>query len=431
MCYLLQYARAAEICLLNTPLDLSEVTTQSPSASCSSSTVTSNRETKQPSITYEEFRKRKEAKRVSTLPASMSSRNKKSKCSKSKGNTTEKVKIQVGIKEFSELDSSLKVLKGRTLPIAVNACIHAKGLLQEALSKHSKHFRSFNGNINEYVLLYPDNTVVNLLPGSPEFFSLKEYKEDLGKPYSKMSLHLCKLECLEKYEKESKSDDDLAECQGDVNFNLHGASECKMAPSVNESNTHSSILPFLNANTSADTVTNQSCEHRELKATYSECEMAPVVNESSTQSSILPFLNANTSTDTVANQSCERRELKATCPTGYLDFPICEIEVHADVCAEQFDPVGTVNVELESETPDDQDELVSEQVSTIRNDGSGMLGKIKDVIRNLHQLVDMENINRVSIRRRYAYQDYLDARARQKRRKRFHQNGMLKGHIHW
>ena len=55
-----------------------------------------------------------------------------------------------------------------------------------------------------------------------------------------------------------------------------------------------------------------------------------------------------------------------------------------------------------------------------------MLGKIKEVIRNLHQLLDMKNINRISIRRRYAYQDYLDARARQKRRKRFYQNGMLK-----
>ncbi len=155
-----------------------------------------------------------------------------------------------------------------------------KGLLQEALSKHSKHFRSFNGNINKYLLLYPDNTVVNLLPGSPEFFFLKEYKEDLGKPYSKMSLHLCKLECLQKYEKELKSDDDLAECQGDVNFNLHGASECKMVP---------------------------------------------VVNESSIQSLFLPFLNANTSADTVANQSCECRELKTTCPTCYLDFPICSV----------------------------------------------------------------------------------------------------------
>ena len=80
------------------------------------------------------------------------------------------MKIQVGIKEFQESAASLKILKGRTLPIVVNASINASRLLEEALAKHSKHFRTFNGEINEYVLLYPDNTVVNLLPGSSQFF---------------------------------------------------------------------------------------------------------------------------------------------------------------------------------------------------------------------------------------------------------------------
>jgi hypothetical protein len=30
---------------------------------------------------------------------------------------------------------------------------------------------------------------IRLLPGSSRFFPLKDYKEDLGKPYSKMPLH--------------------------------------------------------------------------------------------------------------------------------------------------------------------------------------------------------------------------------------------------
>ena len=82
-------------------------------------------------------------------------------------------------------------------------------------------------------------------------------------------------------------------------------------------------------------------------------------------------------------------------------------------------------MELESETLDAQDEIVREQVATI-DDGSGKLEKIKEVVSNLRQYVDMENINRISIRRRYAYQDYLAAVARQKKRRRFNQNGMLK-----
>ena len=367
---------------------MSETTTQSPSTSSSSSTLSSSHETRQNSMSYEEFRKRKESSRVTTLPLA-SSKPKKLKSGKSKGKSTDKVKIQVGIKEFHELDYALKILKGRSLPVAVNACINAKGLLQEALTKHSKHFRSFNGNINEYVLLYPDNTVVNLLPGSSQFFSLEDYKEDLGKPYSKMSLHLCKLECLLKSEAESKCDDDLAELEEDtVNFTSHGQGDSVYEiSSVNVPSNTQSIMPFL---CNADALADASAA--------------------------------------VNSPSLEHKVVKATCPTCYLDFSISEIETHADVCAEQFDPVGTVNIEVESAIPDDQGEIEIEQVSTIDNGSvsTSKIEKIKEVVSNLHQYVDMENFNRVSIRRRYVYQDYLAAVARQKKRRRFIENSMLK-----
>ena len=63
---------------------------------------------------------------------------------------------------------------------------------------------------------------------------------------------------------------------------------------------------------------------------------------------------------------------------------------------------------------------------TVDLSGTGSLEEVKEVVSNLHQSVDLTNINRISIRRRYAYQDYLDAVARQKMRKRFNKNGMLK-----
>ena len=116
---------------------------------------------------YEEFRKRKAASRVTTLPSSSSSKSKKAKDGKLK--ESKPVKIQVGIKEFDEHDGTLKVLKGRTLPITVNPIINAAGLLMAAITKHAKHFRTFNSDAN-YVLLYPDNTIVNNLPGSSEAF---------------------------------------------------------------------------------------------------------------------------------------------------------------------------------------------------------------------------------------------------------------------
>ena len=63
--------------------------------------------------------------------------------------------------------------------------------------------------MESFVLLYPDNSVVNLLPGSSEFFSLKEYKKDLGKPYSRITFCLCHVDCLKKFEANINSEDSL------------------------------------------------------------------------------------------------------------------------------------------------------------------------------------------------------------------------------
>jgi hypothetical protein len=133
------------------------------------------------SLSYEDFCKRKAIDRITTLP----NHAKKGKFTKSKGNIPDKVKIQIGIKEFHESDGTLKILKGRSLPVSVKANTNAKQLLEEATDKHAKHFRSFN-QYDHYVLLYPDNTIIDKLPGTLEDFTLERYKEELGKPYSKI-----------------------------------------------------------------------------------------------------------------------------------------------------------------------------------------------------------------------------------------------------
>jgi hypothetical protein len=77
------------------------------------------------SLSYEDFCKRKAIDRVSTLPTA----GKKCKSTKSKTNSPDKVKIQVGIKEFHEIDRALKILKGRSLPVSVKPNSNAKQLL--------------------------------------------------------------------------------------------------------------------------------------------------------------------------------------------------------------------------------------------------------------------------------------------------------------
>ena len=110
------------------------------------------------SLLYEDFCKRKAIDRVTTLPAAA----KRNKSTKSKANCPNKVKIQIGIKEFLETDGALKILKGRSLPVSVKPNTNAKQLLEEATDKHAKHFRSFNQH-DRYALLYPDNTIIKFL----------------------------------------------------------------------------------------------------------------------------------------------------------------------------------------------------------------------------------------------------------------------------
>ncbi len=347
-------------------------------------------------LTYEQFRKRKETSRTNVLP-------KKAKSCKAKENDKpEVVKIQIGIKEFSG-DGTLKMLKGRTLPVAVNNNINANDLLQMALAKHTKHFRSFNGDMETFVLLYPDNTVVNLLPGSSELFSLKEYKKDLGKPYSRIYFYLCHVDCLKKFEADTNSEDSLERENGNDQPESHTRRE--LSPMLKNTQP---IRPFLfddNDDVPADSITR-------------------------------------------SYQSTTEKSATVTCPTCYEQFPVAEIEMHADVCASQFDPIGTVLLETELEEPGDEEinMLCFENPSQAPNTGdqndnssifqvpitcnendnasTALREQIRETVAALQTDNVDQNVNRLSIRRRYAFQDYVAAR--RKPRRRFNPNGMLK-----
>ena len=307
----------------------------------------------------EQFRKRKESSRTNVLP-------KKAKSCKAKENDkSEVVKIQIGIKEFSG-DGTLKMLKGRTLPVAVNNNINANDLLQMALAKHNKHFRSFNGDMESFVLLYPDNTTVNLLPGSSEFFSLKDYKKDLGKPYSRINFYLCHVDCLKKFEADINSEDSLEREYENDQSESSGGRKLSILKNTQP------IRPFL--------FNNENYIPPDTKCTY---------------------------------QSTTEKNVTVACPTCYQLFPVGEIETHADVCASQFDPIGTVNLETESEIPGDEDmhllcleNPLQAPITGDKNDNASnaLREQIKEAIIVLQTNVD-QNVNRLSIRRRYAFQD--------------------------
>ena len=307
---------------------------------------------------------------------------KKSKSTKSKANCYDKVKVQIGIKEFHETDGALKILKGRSLPVSVKPNTNAKQLLEEATNKHAKHFRSFN-QYEPYVLLYPDNTMIDKLPGALEDFTLERYKEELEKPYSKITLYICRKKCLERIDLESDCDS----IAGDLALERSYVSKDS---STDKSITHP-IRPF--------------CTIDDKKP-----DSVPVIS-------------------LIDKDEKSTLQAKATCPMCYLDFPYSEIEYHADICSEQLDFVGFV--EEPSEATDDDDVTVVDGKNDVHDiddaDGNTIwIGKIKDVVSCANKKVDMKTVNRVSIRRRFVVKDYITAREKMMQRNRFNPTGLLK-----
>ena len=99
------------------------------------------------------------------------------------------VKINIGV--VIRKDGKLSIKRGATLPLTVSPLIGSQELLIQAVEKHSR----FNQNLVDctriYILLYADNKEVTTILGIEEQFTWKKYKEEIDKPYSRITFFLC------------------------------------------------------------------------------------------------------------------------------------------------------------------------------------------------------------------------------------------------
>lgn len=98
------------------------------------------------------------------------------------------VQINIGIMSFQH--DTMKPVRGRTLPLSV-------GLDTDAAELHLlgvKKMTDFYSDLDEgpYVLIYPDRTEVNIIPGTLKPFTVREYKAQIGKPYNRITLFICR-----------------------------------------------------------------------------------------------------------------------------------------------------------------------------------------------------------------------------------------------
>ena len=283
--------------------------------------------------------------------------------------------MQVGLVEVSE-DDCLKRVKGRTVPILFDEDDDADALLCKSVEKHGRHFKQFDKDI-EYVILYQDMTLVKNLPGTTTPFTLGKYKHDLLKPYSKIYFWLCT-----KDDFQNVSTEGYEENENDAEL---------MRPAFDPVNT--------------DYMPSESSENV------------------SSRSSINKSSDTRPSASQSSRGTLDRYLVSHQCPTCMSYFHRNEIEAHADICAESWiDPVGEcaipfVNLE--------DDELFEESHEVDHLEDMSVpdrLEAIKGIVEKLKQNVSNTSINRIMIRRRAAFVDYVEARSK----KYFKPEGLLK-----
>ena len=89
----------------------------------------------------------------------------------------------------------LKPKRGKRIALSVSNKAPCNVILEKALDKFKAYHSDIVDTNEDYVLLLENGEEAQFIPGSghKEFFSLKRYKEDLGKDYAKIVLYLCRM----------------------------------------------------------------------------------------------------------------------------------------------------------------------------------------------------------------------------------------------
>ena len=132
---------------------------------------------------------KKEVKKVKTFDEFFSAQKQKKQLSVKKSTKSVDVVINIGLIKSTE-KAGAHIIRGSKLPVQVKKDFSSGQVIEAAVQKHSAYDQYFCG-LEDYLLLYPDQKVVVSIPGTSKKFTVRGYKEALGKPFSKIDLYLC------------------------------------------------------------------------------------------------------------------------------------------------------------------------------------------------------------------------------------------------
>ncbi|CAB4014342.1 G2 M phase-specific E3 ubiquitin- ligase [Paramuricea clavata] len=140
-------------------------------------------------LSFRDFYRIREASRQEDFkPTKKKKRGNEASASGAKSKQPKEVEIKVGMAYV--IDGVFKIRRNKTHILKVKTDIEKEELIEKAIIKHGNFDQSFD-RVSPYVLLYPDFSEVNFVPGTEEIFSLVKYKEAISKDYKKLTFYLC------------------------------------------------------------------------------------------------------------------------------------------------------------------------------------------------------------------------------------------------
>ena len=367
-----KYCHRCGIIVSQNPIPSGGQTSEAASTSTAgASTSSSTSKPGSKGFSFSAFRLRKEEDRSKFFKKS----GPKTKKMKTQENKPQDVKITVGVMTMK--DGKLSVKRGATLPVTVPEVIASNDLLEKAVEKHSRFNNSLIKNYpKSYRLVYGDTKEVKSIPGFEEPFTLKRYKEEIDKPYCRITFYLC-----------SSSD-----------YLDNIMSSC-ISESFDEELTHS----IYSTDTTIGTVDTTS-PGTTSAATTTRSETA---TSSDRVESNQPSLTANDTGNEIVILSPHTQKIQ--CPICLESYPVHDIETHADSCSmwllEEIDepPFGNPSnpITIESDTAN-----VGETATSGVDKKNALMVEISRVAK-MH-MVD-EEPKRITVRRKCIWDDFKKA----------------------
>ena len=291
--------------------------------------------------------------------------------------------------------------------------------MKTALKKHADDDQFFC-SLNDYVLCYPDQKLVQFIPGISESFIVEKYKEEfLSKPYSKMDLFLCNISVYGKYSnmKNSKSNGSSNQNEKKVENNILDKNSHLFEPEIPNSHGLSSPEDLL-SNSSTTCLPNFK-EPWFPGSSSSAC--LPTQQELLIDlPSISIIIDNTTSADSTPSKDVQQHQQtdnhKVFCPVCNQQFSVSFIEEHANECLErrcrQLFSKGVIEINSDSE---------SEQYNSDNHQTSGDKENEPIIQENLDALtrkiqavtgsckMEKETVLQLNIRRGYCFQDFTKA----------------------